>query len=319
MPVPTGPNWDIRASRANRPNRANRPSRANLAISALRTRTFLPAVTDNSTDTTSGLTVDEQLAIAQVGYEPQDVVNGAAVVRLGYNGKNSLHPFRNYEVSRLSTLLNNARMDAVREMEGQCSEIDAAGVIGVHLDLYGTERDDLVTFVASGTAVRATDPENSGSGPAFTSSLSGQDFHLLLRSGCEPVRFVVGTSVFHFGWRSLGRWAASQGRPIEMVSLTQSLYAAREAAVQQLQERAKAVGADGVINVRVIERADVWGSHVIEFVAYGTAIKTGSRWPDAVDPDILVLLNDNEPQEISKTSTFDRSGAVAGHDELASS
>ena len=119
--------------------------RAGQAMAALRTRTFLPAVPDNSTDTTSGLTVDEQLAIAQVGYEPQDVVNGAAVVRLGYNGKNSLHPFRNYDVHRLSALLNNARLDAVREMEGQCAEIAAAGVIGVHLDLYGAEHDDLLT------------------------------------------------------------------------------------------------------------------------------------------------------------------------------
>jgi uncharacterized protein YbjQ (UPF0145 family) len=293
------------------PPGASTPTLATLALSALRTRTFLPVVTDNSTDTTSGLTIDEQLAIAQVGYEPQDIVNGAAVVRLGYNGKNSLHPFRNYEVHRLSALLNNARLDAVREMEGQCSEIAAAGVIGVHLDLYGTEHDDLVTFVASGTAVRATETPDSEADPAFTSSLSGQDFHLLMRSGCQPIRFVVGTSVFHFGWRSLARWAASQGHPVEMVSLTQSLYAAREAAVQQLQWRAKAVGADGVINVKVVERAGVWGSHVIEFVAYGTAIKTGGQWPGPLDPDILVLLNDNDPAEMVKTTTFDRTSATS--------
>jgi uncharacterized protein YbjQ (UPF0145 family) len=290
---------------------SNGALRASDAIAALRAGTFLPAVADNSTDTTSALTVDEQLAIAQVGYEPQDVVNGAAVVRLGYNGKNSLHPFRNYEVHRLSNLLNGARLDAVRQMEGQCAEIAAAGVIGVHLDLYGAEHDDLVTFVASGTAVRAIDNERSERGAAFTSSLSGQDFHLLMRGGCVPVRFVVGTSVFHFGWRSLGRWAASQGHSVEMVSLTQSLYAAREAAVQQLEWRAKAVGADGVLDVKVVERAGVWGSHVIEFVAYGTAIKTGGLWPASMDPDILVLLNDNEPEALSKTTTFDRTSAIA--------
>jgi hypothetical protein len=34
----------------------------------------MPVETDNSTETTSGLTVDEQLSIAQVGYEPQDIV-----------------------------------------------------------------------------------------------------------------------------------------------------------------------------------------------------------------------------------------------------
>ena len=108
--------------------------RAHAAIAALRTQQFMPVETDNSTDTTSGLTVDEQLSIAQVGYEPQDIVTGAAVARLGTFGKNSLRPFQNYEIQRLSALLGNAREHAVQEMEKQCTEIDAAGVIGVHLE-----------------------------------------------------------------------------------------------------------------------------------------------------------------------------------------
>jgi uncharacterized protein YbjQ (UPF0145 family) len=240
-----------------------------------------------------------------VGYEPQDIVNGAAVVRLGYNGKNTLHPFRNYEVGRLSSLLRNTREHAVEEMEKQCREVDAAGVIGVHLDFQGTETEDLVTFVASGTAVRAIDPGRHEGAPVFTSSLSGQDFHLLLRGGCTPVGFVVGTSVFHFGWRTFGRWAASQGHSVEMTSVTESLYAARESAIAQLQRHAVRLGADGVIDVKVIERADVWGSHVIEFVAYGTAITLGSTWPVPIAPDVLVLLNDHGAVQTA-TSTFSR-------------
>jgi uncharacterized protein YbjQ (UPF0145 family) len=276
--------------------------RARGAIAALRTQQFLPVETDNSTDTTSGLTVDEQISIDQVGYEPQDIVTGTAVARLGTFGKSSLHPFRSYEINRLSGLLGSAREHAVAEMRRQCTEIDAVGVIGVHLELQGTEEDGLATFVATGTAIRPLPggdvgarpggPGGTGATPVFTSSLSGQDFHLLLRNGCAPVGFVIGTSAFHFGWRSLGRWAASQGRTSEMVSLTSSLYAARELAVQRLQEQAAQLSADGVIAIKVLERPDVWGSHVIEFVAYGTAVAVGAI-PDSFDPEILVMLDDD--------------------------
>jgi uncharacterized protein YbjQ (UPF0145 family) len=284
--------------------------RAHAAMAALRTQRFMPVETDDSTDTTSGLTVDEQLSIAQVGYEPQDIVTGAAVARLGTFGKNSLRPFQNYEIQRLSALLGNAREHAVQEMQKQCAEIDAAGVIGVHLELEGTEEDGLATFVATGTAVRpiagAGAPTAAVTAPVFTSSLSGQDFHLLLRNGCTPVGFVVGTSAFHFGWRSLARWAAAQGRASEMVSLTSSLYAAREFAVQRLQRQAARLGADGVIDVKVMERAHVWGSHVIEFVAYGTAINVAGL-PTSFDPEILVMLDDTARQPGSRRDdTFAR-------------
>jgi uncharacterized protein YbjQ (UPF0145 family) len=288
--------------------------RAHAAIAALRTQHFMPVETDNSTDTTSGLTVDEQLSIAQVVYEPQDIVTGASVARLGTFGKSSLRPFQNYEIQRLSTLLGGARERAVQEMEKQCSEIDAAGVIGVHLDLEGTEEDGLATFVATGTAIRPLEGADAPKGevtapvPAqvFTSSLSGQDFNLLLRNGCAPVGFVVGTSAFHFGWRSLSRWAASQGRASELISLTSSLYAARELAVQRLHRQAARLGADGVIGVMVLERSDVWGSHVIEFVAYGTAINVG-KFPASFDPEVLVMLDDTAGREGNqRNDTFAR-------------
>jgi uncharacterized protein YbjQ (UPF0145 family) len=139
--------------------------RARGAIAALRTQQFLPVETDNSTDTTSGLTVDEQISIAQVGYEPQDIVTGTAVARLGTFGKSSLHPFRSYEINRLSGLLGSAREHAVAEMRRQCTEIDAVGVIGVHLELQGTEEDGLATFVATGTAIRPLPGGDVGARP----------------------------------------------------------------------------------------------------------------------------------------------------------
>jgi Putative heavy-metal-binding len=43
-------------------------------------------------------------------------------------------------------------------------------------------------------------------------------------------------------------------------------------AIERLGNHAAELGADGVIDTKVIERADAWGRHVIGFVAYGTAV-----------------------------------------------
>lgn len=97
---------------------------------------------------------------------------------------------------------------------------------------------------------------------------------------------------YHFGWRTPGRWARSQGRCVELGALTESLYGAREEAVDRLEAAARELAAAGVIDTAVLERPAVWGRHVIEFVAYGTAIVWDSeRTPlDAIVAN--VMLND---------------------------
>jgi hypothetical protein len=63
-----------------------------------------------------------------------------------------------------------------------------------------------------------------------------------------------------------------------------------------------------VIDVKVLERADVWGSHVIEFVAYGTAINV-TGLPTSFDPEILVMLDDTARRAGSRgDDTFARPG-----------
>lgn len=50
----------------------------------------------------------------------------------------------------------------------------------------------------------------------------------------------------------------------------------------------------------------MWGSHVIEFVAYGTAINVGEM-PSSFDPEVLVMLDDAVGREGSRRNdTFAR-------------
>ncbi len=188
--------------------------------------------------TSASLSADEVLALAQVGYHPIGLVSGTAVARLGYNGEWSLRPGRSYEVPNLTSLLNDARTRAVMRMREHSKKLGSAGVVGAIINLEGVEHEGMATFVATGTAVRASGQGIHPKDGPFTCALSGHDFHLLVRSGAAPRALVVGTSAFHFGWRSPARWTRSQGRCVELSSLTQSLYGAREAAIARLTDRA---------------------------------------------------------------------------------
>ncbi|HEY2213661.1 MAG TPA: hypothetical protein VGH31_01305, partial [Acidimicrobiales bacterium] len=69
--------------------------------------------------------------------------------------------------------------------------------------------------------------------------------------------------------------------------------------------------ADGAIGVNVFERAAIWGDHVIEFLAYGTAIITGSYSTHSGVPPMMVLLNDvGGGVEIQQRDTLRRIGPL---------
>jgi uncharacterized protein YbjQ (UPF0145 family) len=59
---------------------------------------------------------------------------------------------------------------------------------------------------------------------------------------------------------------------MEMTVLTQALYSARELAMARMEEEAEALGAHGIVGVRLDVRQYEWGSDLLEFVAVGTAI-----------------------------------------------
>lgn len=275
----------------------------------------------------AALSTDEVVALAQVGYEPVAVISVSAVARLGSYAQWSLHPTRNYEVPTLTRLLNYSRSKTTSDLRQRCEDLGAHGVVGARINLEGVEQEGVATFVATGTAVRRIhdappDPRqphkrvglwgrmrHRSGDMAFTCSLSGQDFHLLLRSGGYPMGFVVGTSAFHFGWRSAAKWASTQGHCVELSTLTESLYGAREKAIERLQLAARDVNAEGVIDTKVLERPAVWGRHVIEFVAYGTAIAWDATGPSIDGVRGKVMLNDPDDGSATRMDTFSRVGS----------
>lgn len=104
----------------------------------------------------------------------------------------------------------------------------------------------------------------------FTSDLSVNEFLLVKEVGFQPLGLVMGSSIFHVGWHPV------RGVSEELTTLTQALYHARELAMVRMEEEADALGADGIVAVRLTLTIHTWGTNVIEFLAIGTAVKNAA-------------------------------------------
>jgi uncharacterized protein YbjQ (UPF0145 family) len=80
----------------------------------------------------------------------------------------------------------------------------------------------------------------------FTSDLSVNEFVLVREAGFEPVGMVMGTSIYQVAART-----PSGNHGQELVDTTKALYHARELAMNRMEEEAEALGADGIIGVRL--------------------------------------------------------------------
>ena len=109
----------------------------------------------------------------------------------------------------------------------------------------------------------------------FTSDLSVNEFLLVKEVGFHPLGLVMGSSIFHIGFQPI-----RQGVSEELTTLTQALYHARELTMVRMEEEADALGADGIVAVRLTLSVHAWGTNVIEFLAIGTAVahEAGHDW-----------------------------------------
>jgi uncharacterized protein YbjQ (UPF0145 family) len=125
--------------------------------------------------------------------------------------------------------------------------------------------------------LRQSGPGGPGDGrrPLFTSDLSVNEFALLQEAGFEPLGLVMGSSMYHIGYQ-FQTWNQSQ----ELQVLTQAMYTAREYAMARMEAEADALGADGVVGVRLEYQRYPWADDLLEFMAVGTAVRSsrGGNW-----------------------------------------
>ena len=106
----------------------------------------------------------------------------------------------------------------------------------------------------------------------FTSDFSVNEFLLVRKSGFEPIGLCLGSCVYHVGiqYRS---WSRNQ----ELDILSKAMYHARELAMTRMRAEATAMGADGIVGVKLTIKRLEWDQHRLEFIAIGTGVAQRRR------------------------------------------
>src|SRR5271168_2903860 len=146
---------------------------------------------------TSDLSVSEYVLLGEAGFEPLGFVVGSSIYHVGLQiGRWN----QNQELQVLTQAMYNARELAMSRMRAEADQLGADGIVGVQLRMQSyVWGQDVLEFIATGTAVRALGAGGTGTGGAhrapdgraFTSDLSAQDFFRLLAAGSVPVSFVL--------------------------------------------------------------------------------------------------------------------------------
>jgi uncharacterized protein YbjQ (UPF0145 family) len=252
----------------------NQPAQAPWEPQAADNRLAQTAGADPNGVFTSDLSVSEYALLGEAGFEPLGFVVGSSIYHIGLQ---SAKWSQNQELTVLTQCMYNARELAMTRMRAEADHLNADGIVGVELNMqmyvWGQE---VLEFVATGTAVRALDGSGAHRAPdgrAFTSDLSAQDFFRLLASGAVPVAFVLATCVYHIAHQGVMQSLRQIGQNQEMVQFTQGIYEARELALIRMQSEAAQAGSSGIVGVKVGVFNHVWGEHATEFLATGTAIR----------------------------------------------
>jgi uncharacterized protein YbjQ (UPF0145 family) len=114
---------------------------------------------------------------------------------------------------------------------------------------------------------RLAEMRPGAAGALFTSDLSVNEFLLVREAGFHPVGLVLGSSIYHVGIQAR-RWGQNQ----ELDTLSQAMYHARELAMTRMEAEAAALGADGIVGVRLEIEFKEFGNDLAEFIAIGTAV-----------------------------------------------
>src|SRR5271170_4967549 len=104
----------------------------------------------------------------------------------------------------------------------------------------------------------------------FTSDFSVNEFLLVRKAGFEPIGLCMGTCVYHVGYQ-FGSWSSNQ----EMEVLSKAMYHARELAMARMRAEATAMGADGIVGVKLTIKRLEWDVNLLEFIAIGTGVVHG--------------------------------------------
>jgi uncharacterized protein YbjQ (UPF0145 family) len=247
---------------------------------------------------TSDLSVNGFALCHQLGLKPLSQVMGSSIYQLGYQGAWGAPGYSGggailIELDTLSQALNEVRGRALVRLGEEARHVGADAVVGVQTRAGESELETgtlALEHVVVGTAVRRDGAHAKH--PVLT-ELSVAEYAMLVRGGFEPLGIVAWSAVFFtsyvYGGMAGGGMLAGGSltmgvRNFELREFTQAIYSAREAVMARITGQAAALGAAGVVGVKIghTARPHTLGGGpgmqelrglMVTFTAVGTAIK----------------------------------------------
>jgi uncharacterized protein YbjQ (UPF0145 family) len=237
---------------------------------------------------TSDLSLDEILLLHSVGLEPVQVVFGVGCISI----LTGVWNWGTGPVIDAHDAFHRALDEAKEAIRQQAHAAGAIGVLGVDVEVQLSYTR--YTVVVTGTGVRPFADQTGQSHfhvnyrSPFLCDLSARDFAVLSSSGWYPLDLVAGVSYVHAPRRTLGVAINQSTQNVELANFTETLYQAREAAMEELQSRITQAGGTGLVDAKIIDRPVHFARHVVEFLTYGTAIKMLTK--EHTHPSLSVVL-----------------------------
>ena len=235
---------------------------------------------------TSDLSMDEEIALHSIGWEPLQLVCGACLFSIPMGVWN----WGQGEIASASSAFAQAFEAASGRLHRQCARAGGHGVVGVHLDrVVGRHHVDISLL---GTAVRPVGAARVDDARVFLSDLSARDFTLLEAAGWRALGLAVGASFVNAPRRSIGTTLQQKSQNVELTNFTEAMYTAREAAMERMQASAIRMGGTGVVGVQVTEGPMDFAGHAVGFVASGTVVALAGDAHRTLSPTMVLPLDD---------------------------
>lgn len=176
------------------------------------------------------------------------------------------------EIKEYSDMFNHTRHLALNRIIEHAKQYKANAVLGIRTTIlpFGGVNEMLMIGTASYNPQLATTAVE-----VATSDMTNIEMWSMANMGYEPVKLLLGTSVFSLGLVGGITSALKSLFKGEINELTRMIYAARENALGIITDEAKAIGADDVVGVKTYVYQ--LGNGLVEFLAIGTAVKKSSR------------------------------------------
>lgn len=235
---------------------------------------------------TSNLSVNEFVLASHARLRPLGAVTGVSVF---LQREPDCAAGSSRELKGVGSAEGGACRRALKRLSDAAHRMGAHGVVGVRLERRERHwRDRFGEWAATGTAV-ALGPDSPPARP-WVCALPVQDFHALTAAGYAPLGIVLGVICYHqqahlrVEQRVRSGWLGTNlGAPnVERTDCTRGLYAARRNALGRLEDEAAALGASGVLALRVTTEVTPCpraGGYLIRLTALGTAVTAAPGGP----------------------------------------